>query len=150
MLAADLLDRPPRRPRGQLRPRRGDVLVLLHERPDRTGRLRAHPTPLAPHDPHRPTERRRIDKRDLDPAVGVRDNPAPAAAHHTRRRLHRHNGDPADLSGYTPTLSYRYDSDQEATIGGTILSAYVQDVWQPIDRLTLRPGLRLDAPTGTR
>lgn len=58
-----------------------------------------------------------------------------------------HSGDPADINGYTPTLSYRYDSDQEATVGGTILSAYVQDVWQPIDRLTLRPGLRLDAPT---
>ena len=41
MLAADLLDRPPARPRRQHRPRRSDAFVLLHERPDLAGRLRA-------------------------------------------------------------------------------------------------------------
>jgi outer membrane receptor for ferrienterochelin and colicin len=55
-----------------------------------------------------------------------------------------HNGDPTDLEGYTPTLRYEYDEDTDTVMKGTLVSAYVQDVWQPVPRLTLRPGLRLD------
>lgn len=58
-----------------------------------------------------------------------------------------HNGDPTDLDGYTPVITYRYDNDQQARLTGSIVSFYAQDVWQPIDRLTLRPGLRFDKPT---
>jgi hypothetical protein len=55
-----------------------------------------------------------------------------------------HNGDPTDLDGYTPTLRYEYDEDTNAILEGRIFSAYIQDVWQPVPRLTLRPGLRID------
>lgn len=57
-----------------------------------------------------------------------------------------HNGDPADLEGYTPVQIRVYKSDLEVKLITTMFSAYVQDVWQPIPRLTLRPGVRLDKP----
>jgi hypothetical protein len=56
-------------------------------------------------------------------------------------------GDPNDLNGYTPVLKTVYDSNLQAKLTGTILSWYVQDVYQPVPRLTLRPGVRFDAPT---
>ena len=58
-----------------------------------------------------------------------------------------HAGDPADLTGYSPSFTYRYESNLESTLTGTMTSAYLQDVWQPLPNLTLRPGVRLDAPT---
>jgi hypothetical protein len=57
-----------------------------------------------------------------------------------------HDGDPANLEGYTPSFTYRYDNDLSARLTGSIVSAYAQDVWHPVPRVTLRPGLRLDAP----
>ncbi len=57
-----------------------------------------------------------------------------------------HNGDPTDLDGYSPSFTYRYDSNFESTLTGTMASAYLQDVWNPTDRLTLRPGVRVDRP----
>lgn len=88
-LATDLLDRPPARPRRQHRPRRDDPLVLLDERTDRAPRIRAHPAPLPPPDPHRPAHRRSVNQPHLDPAVRVGDDPARTTAHRLRRRLHR-------------------------------------------------------------
>ncbi len=55
-----------------------------------------------------------------------------------------HSGDPADLSGYTPTTTYRYRNDWDIGLDGSLTSWYLQDVWQPIDNLTIRPGLRMD------
>ncbi|MCB9761106.1 MAG: TonB-dependent receptor [Alphaproteobacteria bacterium] len=57
-----------------------------------------------------------------------------------------YNGDPADLDSYTPAQRTVYSNDLDVTLFTTMLSAYVQDVWQPIPRLTLRPGLRMDKP----
>jgi len=53
-------------------------------------------------------------------------------------------GDPDDLESYSPGAAYIYNNDQEASIGGSMVSWYIQDVWQPASRLTLRPGLRFD------
>ncbi|MCP4921472.1 MAG: TonB-dependent receptor [Proteobacteria bacterium] len=57
-----------------------------------------------------------------------------------------HDGDPANLDGYTPSFTTRYTSDWNTALTGTVYSAFVQDVWHPIPRLTLRPGVRMDAP----
>ncbi|MFM2245236.1 MAG: hypothetical protein RL071_1310 [Pseudomonadota bacterium] len=55
-----------------------------------------------------------------------------------------HNGDPSDLAGYEPSLLIKYDSDSEAEFRGSMVGVYLQDVWQPVPRITLRPGVRLD------
>ena len=52
--------------------------------------------------------------------------------------------DPNNLDNYTPELLESYDSDWEATFDGFLVSWYVQDVYKPFDRLTLRPGVRFD------
>jgi len=90
VLTTHLPDRPPTRPRGQQRPRCRDLLVGLGERPDRTRRLATAPGPLAPHHLDRPPEARRVDQHHVSATVAGRDNPATAAAHQTRRRLHHH------------------------------------------------------------
>ena len=54
---------------------------------------------------------------------------------------------PADLDGYSPSYTVRYDNNHEAALTGQILSVFLQDVWQPVPRLTLRPGVRLDNPS---
>ncbi len=51
---------------------------------------------------------------------------------------------PTDIDSYVPNYIIRYDSDLESQMDGRMLSAFVQDVWQPIKRLTIRPGVRLD------
>ena len=58
-----------------------------------------------------------------------------------------HDGDPTNLEGYTPSSIERAENNLDASVTGRILSLYVQDAWQPVDRLTLRPGVRLDAST---
>jgi hypothetical protein len=55
-------------------------------------------------------------------------------------------GDPLDFSTYEPVLQVRYDNNLDRTLKGFIFSAYVQDVYKPIPRLTFRPGVRLDKP----
>ncbi len=55
-----------------------------------------------------------------------------------------HNGDPSNLEGYTPELLVKYDSNSEANFKGNIVGWYVQDVWNPVPRITIRPGLRLE------
>ncbi len=62
--------------------------------------------------------------------------------------------DPNDLQSYQPQFAYIYQSDWEVTLDGKMYTWYVQDVWKPHPRLTLRPGLRFDqsslaAPQGT-
>ena len=52
--------------------------------------------------------------------------------------------DPADIDSYEPYLLLKYDTDQEALLTGSLISWYVQDVYQPIPRLTLRAGVRFD------
>lgn len=54
--------------------------------------------------------------------------------------------DPNDLDSYEPVLMQRYDNNLERTFKGRIASWYLQDVYKPHRRLTLRPGLRFDAP----
>lgn len=73
VVATDLLDHSPSRPRRELRARHRDILVLLDERLDSTACIRAQPEALTPEDPHRPTERRHfsashaptLDSKDL-------------------------------------------------------------------------------------
>ena len=52
--------------------------------------------------------------------------------------------DPTDLSSYSPTLLIQYDNNMDTSLSGNLISWYIQDAYQPIDRLTLRPGLRFD------
>ena len=56
-----------------------------------------------------------------------------------------HGGDPTDLDSYAPSYRTAYETDLEATLTGVMASVYLQDVWQPIPRLTLRPGVRMDS-----
>ncbi|MDG1481390.1 MAG: TonB-dependent receptor [Myxococcota bacterium] len=51
---------------------------------------------------------------------------------------------PDDLASYVPTQRYVYDSNQASEFTGTLVSWYVQDVWNPHPRLTVRPGVRFD------
>ncbi|MCB9746283.1 MAG: TonB-dependent receptor [Alphaproteobacteria bacterium] len=54
--------------------------------------------------------------------------------------------EPGDLDSYVPTQRTVYSDDLEVELITTMFSAYIQDVWRPLDRLTVRPGVRLDAP----
>jgi len=56
-------------------------------------------------------------------------------------------GGPTDLEGYSPIQTVRYDNNWDVGYTGQILSAFVQDVWQPVPRVTLRPGVRVDRPS---
>ncbi|MBN2801331.1 MAG: TonB-dependent receptor [Deltaproteobacteria bacterium] len=56
-----------------------------------------------------------------------------------------HDGDPSNLEGYTPAMKYQYDNNWDVTYVGGIYSGYLQDVYKPVPRLTLRPGVRVDA-----
>ncbi len=60
-----------------------------------------------------------------------------------------HDGDPSNLDGYTNSLKYQVDegADPFTSLQGILASWYLQDVWQPVGRLTLRPGVRLDYST---
>lgn len=92
LLTRQFLYASPERPgpvRGQHRPKRGDQLVLLDERTDRALRIRAHPTPLALHGPHRLAHRRSVNQPHLQPAMSVCNGASRTAVHRLRRRLHR-------------------------------------------------------------
>lgn len=52
--------------------------------------------------------------------------------------------DPNDPSCYVPDTLYVYNSQYDATTAGVLFAWYIQDVWQPTERLTVRPGVRLD------
>ena|SRR5664279_1635355 len=69
--------------------RRGHIRVLFGEHPGRARRLGATPGPLAPHQPHRPVEARRVDQSDVATSVAVRDDAARRAARHRWWRLDR-------------------------------------------------------------
>ena len=90
MLTTHLPDRPPARPPGQQRPRRGELLVLFGEGTDRAGRLWTPPGPLPPQQPHRSPECRSIDQAMHPAAVTMCDHPTPGAAGRCRRGLHRY------------------------------------------------------------
>ena len=51
---------------------------------------------------------------------------------------------PDDIDGYTNTALASYTGDQKSYLTGLLVSAYLQDVWNPIPRLTVRPGVRMD------
>ena len=52
---------------------------------------------------------------------------------------------PDDLDSYVPTQLLQYNSDLAARFTGQLYSAFIQDVWNPIPQVTIRPGVRLDA-----
>ncbi|MFZ5475740.1 MAG: TonB-dependent receptor [Myxococcota bacterium] len=52
--------------------------------------------------------------------------------------------DNADLDSYTPYMLQQYDGELGTKLYGFLISAYLQDVWNPIERLTVRPGVRMD------
>lgn len=54
--------------------------------------------------------------------------------------------DPMDMDAYDPIHTVRYDNNLDRLFTGQIISWYIQDVWHPHPRLTIRPGLRWDAP----
>ena len=68
-------------PLGEHRPR-SDLVGLLRPGPHRTGRLRAAPQPLGPHQHHRPISHRQVPH--LDPAAAVAHGTTPQAAHQPR------------------------------------------------------------------
>ncbi len=51
---------------------------------------------------------------------------------------------PTNPFAYVPDTLYLWDNPWELSFTGYLVSGYVQDVWKPVPRLTLRPGLRLD------
>jgi hypothetical protein len=54
------------------------------------------------------------------------------------------DGDPQDTDAYS---NFALDSEsgyQTSHLTGLLATAYLQDVWNPVPRLTLRPGVRLD------
>ncbi len=53
-------------------------------------------------------------------------------------------GGPSDIDGYENIALVSYTGDEESHLTGLMVSAYVQDVWNPIPRLTIRPGVRMD------
>lgn len=61
--------------------------------------------------------------------------------------FYSHTGDdPFDWDSYEPQIQVVYDSDLTTNLAGLLASAYVQDVYKPVARLTLRPGVRFDLP----
>ncbi|MFN7142593.1 MAG: carboxypeptidase regulatory-like domain-containing protein [Myxococcota bacterium] len=54
------------------------------------------------------------------------------------------DGDPLDVASYENIARVAYTGDEESYLTGLMVSAYVQDVWNPISRLTIRPGVRMD------
>ncbi len=81
VLAAQLIDRPPARPRRQQRPWTSQICVLLSERPGRAPLLGTAPRPFTPDQPDRPPEAGHIDELHLAASVAVRNHPArPAPA----------------------------------------------------------------------
>lgn len=52
--------------------------------------------------------------------------------------------DPNDPTCYEPDTLYLYNSQYDSTAAGILISWYLQDVWQPTPRLTIRPGVRMD------
>jgi hypothetical protein len=75
-----------------------------------------------------------------DANVNGRPDPGEGFVYYT------HNDNPTDLDGYSPAFVYLYDNDWETYFPGIIGSYYLQDVWKPFRRLTIRPGLRFDFP----
>ncbi len=57
------------------------------------------------------------------------------------------NSNPNRLGAYHPDLLTIYDDDFEVVLTGQISTAFVQDVYKPHQRVTLRPGLRFDYTT---
>jgi hypothetical protein len=57
-----------------------------------------------------------------------------------------HDGDPSNLEGYTNTLKYEPGAEEDPFTGlqGTLAAVYLQDIWQPIPNLSIRPGVRVD------
>jgi len=53
-------------------------------------------------------------------------------------------GDPNDVKSYVPSQLTVYNSQYDSTISAALFAWYLQDVWHPWQRLTLRPGVRLD------
>ncbi len=53
-------------------------------------------------------------------------------------------GDPFDTDAYENIALLSYTGDEESYLAGLLISAYIQDIWNPFPRLTLRPGARLD------
>ncbi len=54
------------------------------------------------------------------------------------------DGDPTNPEDYSPYYKVAYDSNYEADLIGMLASWFVQDVWHPVPRLTIRPGVRVD------
>ena len=90
VLVADLANRPPTRPHRQQRTRQRDRVVAFGERPRLASVVDAAPRPLAPHQPHRPTEARHVNQRHVAAAVAVRDHPTHHARHRGGRRFDGH------------------------------------------------------------
>lgn len=126
VLAADLVDRPPARPRRQQSPRPGDLLVLLGEDLRRTRRLDAAPGPLAPDQPDRPVEARRIDQHHVTAAVAARNDTARRATHRGPGRLDPHREQPdvvVELDGDHVQLAEPDEQVATRAVVGVVMAA---------------------------
>ena len=126
VLAADLVDRPPARPRRQQSPRPGDLLVLLGEDLRRTRRLDAAPGPLAPDQPDRPVEARRIDQHHVTAAVAARNDTARRATHRGPKRLDPHREQPdvvVELDGDHVQLAEPDEQVATRAVVGVVMAA---------------------------
>lgn len=50
----------------------------------------------------------------------------------------------ADTDNYENAYRYVQGGDLYSNLGGLLVSGFVQDVWNPVQRLTVRPGVRMD------
>jgi outer membrane receptor for ferrienterochelin and colicin len=57
------------------------------------------------------------------------------------------NDDPTNLNDYSPAIIERSNNSNELSTSGTSLSWYLQDIYKPTKKLTIRPGVRIDAPS---
>lgn len=52
--------------------------------------------------------------------------------------------DAVDTDNYENAYRLAYTGDETSHLSGLMVSAFVQDVWNPVERLTVRPGVRMD------
>lgn len=87
-----------------------------------------------------------MQARSAFPGVGAETEAEQGAAPDTSGiHYYEPTGDPNDIESYVPDTLQVYNSQYESHVAGLLFSWYIQDVWQPVPRLTLRPGVRLDA-----
>lgn len=59
--------------------------------------------------------------------------------------LYKYTESPTDWDSYEPYMLQTYNSNYNKKLTGYLGTVFLQDVWKPVPRLTVRPGVRMDA-----